>query len=48
MCRCWAWRASRAHAQALYAQAMDALDASGLADTRALRALADMVVNRNN
>jgi len=39
---------SRAHAQALYAQAMDALDASGLSDTRALRALADMVVNRNN
>ncbi len=39
---------SRAYAQALYAQAVDALDASGLPDTRALRALADMVVNRNN
>ncbi|MGE0332851.1 MAG: polyprenyl synthetase family protein [Ramlibacter sp.] len=39
---------SRAYSQSLYAQAMDALDASGLRDTGALRALADMVVNRNN
>ena len=39
---------SRAHAQALLAQALAALDASGLAAhrTQALRALADMVVNR--
>ena len=37
---------SRLYAQKLLAQALDALDASGLADTRALRALADMVVNR--
>ncbi|MDH5708027.1 MAG: polyprenyl synthetase family protein [Hylemonella sp.] len=40
--------ASRAHAQALRAQAHAALDASGLSDTRALRALADMVVDRVN
>lgn len=40
--------ASRAHAQALRAQAHAALDASGLGDTRALRALADMVVDRVN
>jgi farnesyl diphosphate synthase len=39
---------SRAYAQELYAQALQALDGSGLADTRALRALADMVVNRVN
>jgi farnesyl diphosphate synthase len=39
---------SRAHAQELLVQALAALDASGLPDTRALRALADMVVNRNN
>jgi farnesyl diphosphate synthase len=39
---------SRAYAQALYDQAIDALAASGLTDTQALRALADMVVNRNN
>lgn len=39
---------SRAYAQELLAQALAALDASGLADTRALRALADMVVNRSN
>ena len=39
---------SRAYAQELLAQALAALDASGLADTRALRALADMVVNRAN
>jgi len=38
---------SRAYAQALYDQAIDALAASGLPDTQALRALADMVVNRN-
>lgn len=39
---------SQAYAQALYEQALDALAASGLSDTRALRALADMVVNRTN
>jgi len=39
---------SRAYAQELYAQALTALETSGLADTRALRALADMVVNRVN
>lgn len=39
---------SRAYAQDLLAQALAALDGSGLADTRALRALADMVVNRVN
>jgi farnesyl diphosphate synthase len=39
---------SRAYAQELMAQALTALDASGLSDTRALRALADMVVNRAN
>jgi farnesyl diphosphate synthase len=39
---------SRSYAQDLYAQALAALDGSGLADTRALRALADMVVNRAN
>ena len=38
---------SRAYAQELHAQAVAALAASGLDDTRALRALADMVVNRN-
>ena len=37
---------SRVYAQELLAQALAALDASGLADTRALRALAEMVVNR--
>jgi len=37
---------SHAYAQELLAQALAALDTSGLADTRALRALADMVVNR--
>jgi farnesyl diphosphate synthase len=39
---------SRAHAQELLAKALAALDASGLSHTRtqALRALADMVVNR--
>ena len=37
---------SRAYAQELHAQALAALDASGLADARALRALADMVVDR--
>ena len=39
---------SRTHAQELLAQACAALDASGLGDTRALRALADMVVNRTS
>ncbi len=38
---------SRGHAQELLAQALDALDHSGLPDTRALRAIADMVVNRD-
>ena len=38
---------AQAHAQGLLAQAHDALAASGLADTRALAALADMVVNRS-
>ncbi len=37
---------SRQFAQDLLAQSLAALDASGLSDTRALRALADMVVNR--
>jgi farnesyl diphosphate synthase len=37
---------SRVYAQELHAQALAALDASGLADTRALRALADMVIHR--
>jgi farnesyl diphosphate synthase len=39
-------RASQAYAQQLLAQALAALDASALAHTLALRALADMVVNR--
>ena len=39
-------QASQAYAQALLAQALAALEASGLAHTQALRALADMVVNR--
>nr|WP_279343683.1 farnesyl diphosphate synthase [Variovorax terrae] len=39
---------SQAYAQELLAQALAALAASGLPDTRALRALADMVVNRAN
>jgi len=39
---------SRAYAHQLYAQALAALEASNLPDTRALRALADMVVNRQN
>jgi farnesyl diphosphate synthase len=41
-------QASRDYAQALWGQALTALDASGLApvQTQALRALADMVVNR--
>ena len=39
---------SRTHAQELLTQALAALDASGLGDTRALRALADMVVNRTS
>ena len=38
---------AQAHAQELLAQAHDALAASGLADTRALAALAGMVVNRS-
>ncbi|WP_326533931.1 polyprenyl synthetase family protein [Pseudorhodoferax sp.] len=39
---------SQAYAQELLGQALAALDGAGLADTRALRALADMVVNRSN
>ncbi|MDP1657206.1 MAG: polyprenyl synthetase family protein [Hylemonella sp.] len=39
---------SHGYAQELLAQALAALNASGLADTRALRSLADMVVNRAN
>ena len=39
---------SRAHARELLAEALQALDASGLPDTRALQALADMVVDRDN
>jgi farnesyl diphosphate synthase len=38
---------SRTYAQKLYAQALEALEASRLPDTRALKALADMVVNRD-
>ena len=38
---------SSAHAQELLLEALAALDASGLAHSAALRALADMVVNRN-
>ena len=38
--------ASQAYAQQLLGQALHALDTSGLAHTEALRALADMVVNR--
>ena len=40
--------ASRAYAAQLLQQALDALQASGLADTRALQALAGMVVHRAN
>ena len=39
---------SRDYAQALLAQALGALRASGLSDTRALAALAEMVVNRTH
>jgi farnesyl diphosphate synthase len=39
---------SQAHARELLAHALDALDASGLPDTRALAALARMVVDRDN
>ena len=39
---------SRQYAQELLAQALQALDQSGLPHTEALRALAHMVVNRNN
>jgi farnesyl diphosphate synthase len=39
-------QASQAYAQALLADALAALDSSGLNNTDALRALADMVVNR--
>ncbi|WP_312564429.1 farnesyl diphosphate synthase [Diaphorobacter sp.] len=40
--------AARAHAEALRAQALAALAASSLTDTRALAALADMVVRRSH
>ena len=39
-------QASKAYAQQLLRQSLHALDATGLAHTEALRALADMVVNR--
>ncbi|HZY20436.1 MAG TPA: farnesyl diphosphate synthase [Ramlibacter sp.] len=39
---------AQAHAKELLAQAFEALDACGLPDTRALRALARMVVERDN
>jgi farnesyl diphosphate synthase len=39
---------SRGYARELLAEALQALEASGLADTRALRALATMVVERDN
>lgn len=39
---------SQAYAQELLGQALAALDGAGLHDVRALRALADMVVNRSN
>jgi farnesyl diphosphate synthase len=39
---------ARSYAHALYQQATDALQASGLHDTRALHALADMVVRRSS
>jgi len=39
--------AAQAYAQQLLRQALDALQASGLTETRALAALADRVVNRN-
>jgi farnesyl diphosphate synthase len=39
---------ARGYAHALYQQAIDALQASGLPDTRALHALADMVVQRSS
>ena len=39
---------ARAYAHTLYVQAMDALHTSGLPDTRALQALADMVVQRTH
>ena len=41
-------QASQAYAQQLLGQALNALDASSLAHTEALRALANMVVNRAN
>ena len=39
---------ARAYAHTLHQQALSALNASGLTDTRALRALADMVVQRSS
>jgi farnesyl diphosphate synthase len=41
-------QASQAYAQTLLAQALAALDTSKLSNTQALRALADMVVNRSS
>ncbi len=41
-------QASKAYAQQLLAKALASLDASGLAHTDALRALADMLVNRHH
>lgn len=41
-------QASRDYAQQLLAHALDSLDASGLENTHALRALADMLVNRQH
>jgi farnesyl diphosphate synthase len=41
-------QASKAYAQQLLAKALAGLDASGLARTEALRALADMLVNRHH
>ncbi|MGD9772758.1 MAG: polyprenyl synthetase family protein [Diaphorobacter sp.] len=41
-------QAARAYADALHAQALQALAASGLTDARALAALADMVVRRSH
>ena len=40
--------AARALAMSLHSQALQALDQSGLQDTRALRALADLVVRRDH
>ncbi|MEY2952169.1 MAG: hypothetical protein RLZZ401_256 [Pseudomonadota bacterium] len=44
----WGLEGAREHARVLLQEALTALDGSGLRDTLALRALATMVVNRNN